>query len=112
MTPARHHRAEAIAIIKRDGYAADHSLGVGQLGHAITRQINANLMPRGSQCPGKSSDHVRQTSGLGKRNAFRRHKANMHQDDLQEVYPVRGRGYYDTCRLTVTVAGAISRMRG
>ena len=39
------NRGEAIFVIERDGDAADHSGGISELGLAIARQIDADLMP-------------------------------------------------------------------
>src|SRR5437763_8351962 len=74
------HRAEAILVIERDGYAAQDSTRLGQIGLLVFREINGDFMSEGGHGARQRSDNVREATSFGERNALRRRKRDSHSE--------------------------------
>ncbi len=79
LTASADHRGETILVVEGNGHAANHGRGFGQLGLAIARQVDADLMAQGSEGAGQGADHVGQPAGLRKWNAFGSGEYDVHE---------------------------------
>src|SRR2546425_8125613 len=75
---ATHDGSEPVLVVKGNGNAAHSGGRLGELGLAVARQIDRDLMSQRGQRPGQSAHHVGQSTGLGKRNAFGSCEYDLH----------------------------------
>ena len=76
---SRHDGSEAILVVERNRDAAHYRRRIGQLGLAVTRQIDADLMPERGQGAGQSANHVGQSASLGIGNPFGSDECDVHE---------------------------------
>ena len=72
--------------------------GSVELGLAIARQVDADLVAQRGQSAGQSADHVGQSASLGKGNTFRGHEGDVHE--AEPPWTSRGRRAQDMMKKT------------
>jgi hypothetical protein len=93
-------RGKTIFVVEWNGYATDDRGGIAKFGLPVTREIDSDLMPEGGESTGQSAHDVGQAAGLGKRDAFRSGKCDIHECGTSSGAYVRW-ARYDEVKVTL-----------
>ena len=96
LAASAHDGGETVLVVEGDGDAANDRGGIGELGLAITRQVDADLMTQGSEGAGQGANDIGQSASLGKWNTFGSDECDVHECGTSRgAHDFRGARYYE-----------------